>query len=55
MPIPLTPIGFFFSTFLPGSAGGDLAKLYYATRENEGHRAEVATVCCSTTSSACSP
>jgi glycosyltransferase 2 family protein len=42
--IQLTLIGFFFSTFLPGAAGGDLAKLYYATRENEGRRAEVATV-----------
>jgi uncharacterized membrane protein YbhN (UPF0104 family) len=42
--IQLTLMGFFFSTFLPGAAGGDLAKLYYATRENEGRRAEVATV-----------
>lgn len=33
-----------FSTFLPGAAGGDLVKLYYATRKNEGRRAEVATV-----------
>lgn len=42
--IQLTLVGFFFSTFLPGAAGGDLAKLYYATRENEGRRTEVATV-----------
>ncbi len=42
--IQLTLIGFFFSTFLPGAAGGDLAKLFYATRENEGRRADVATV-----------
>jgi glycosyltransferase 2 family protein len=42
--IQLTLVGFFFSTFLPGAAGGDLAKLYYATREYEGRRAEVATV-----------
>jgi glycosyltransferase 2 family protein len=42
--IQLTLIGFFFSTFLPGAAGGDLAKIYYATRENEGRRIEVATV-----------
>jgi glycosyltransferase 2 family protein len=41
--IQLTLIGF-FSTFLPGAAGGDLARLYYATRENGGRRAEVATV-----------
>jgi glycosyltransferase 2 family protein len=42
--IQLTLIGFFFSTFLPGAAGGDLAKLFYATRENEGRRTEIATV-----------
>jgi len=36
-------IGFFFCT-LPGAAGGDLAKLCYATRENQGRRTEVATV-----------
>jgi len=42
--IQLTLAGFFFATFLPGAAGGDLAKLYYATRENQGRRAEVATV-----------
>jgi glycosyltransferase 2 family protein len=42
--IQLTLIGFFFSTFLPGAAGGDLARLYYTTRENEGRRTEVATV-----------
>jgi len=42
--IQLTLIGFFFSTFLPGAAGGDIAKLYYAARENYGKRVEVATV-----------
>ncbi len=42
--LQLTLIGFFFSTFLPGAAGGDLAKLYYAARDNEGRRTEVATV-----------
>jgi glycosyltransferase 2 family protein len=42
--IQLTLISFFFSAFLPGAAGGDLAKLYYATRENQGRRTEVATV-----------
>jgi uncharacterized membrane protein YbhN (UPF0104 family) len=41
--IQLNLIGFFFSTFLPGAAGGDIAKLVYATRENHGRRAEVAT------------
>ena len=40
----LTFIGFFFSTFLPGAAGGDLAKVYYATRENQGRRAEVTAI-----------
>jgi glycosyltransferase 2 family protein len=42
--IQLNLIGFLFSTFLPGAAGGDIAKLIYATRENHGRRAEVATV-----------
>ena len=41
--IQLNLIGFLFSTFLPGAAGGDIAKLLYATRENHGRRAEVAT------------
>jgi glycosyltransferase 2 family protein len=40
----LNLIGFLFSTFLPGAAGGDIAKLVYATRENHGRRTEVATV-----------
>ena len=40
----LNLIGFLFSTFLPGAAGGDIAKVVYATRENRGRRAEVATV-----------
>lgn len=40
----LNLIGFLFSTFLPGAAGGDIAKLVYATKENQGRRAEVATV-----------
>jgi glycosyltransferase 2 family protein len=39
----LNLIGFLFSTFLPGAAGGDIAKLVYATRHNHGRRAEVAT------------
>src|SRR5258707_8267553 len=40
----LNLIGFLFSTFLPGAAGGDIARLVYATRQNHGCRAEVATV-----------
>jgi glycosyltransferase 2 family protein len=42
--IQLNLIGFLFSAFLPGAAGGDIAKLVYATRGNHGRRAEVATV-----------
>ena len=42
--LQLNLIGFLFSTFLPGAAGGDIAKLVYATRQNRGRRAEVATV-----------
>lgn len=40
----LTLVGMFFDIFLPGAAGGTVAKLFYATRENEGRRTEVATV-----------
>ncbi len=42
--VQLNLVGFLFSTFLPGAAGGDIAKVVYATRENHGRRAEVATV-----------
>ena len=42
--LQLNLVGFLFSTFLPGAAGGDIAKLVYATKENHGRRAEVATV-----------
>jgi len=40
----LTLVGFFFATFVPGSAGGDIARLFYATRENSGRRTEIMTV-----------
>jgi glycosyltransferase 2 family protein len=40
----LNLIGFLFSTFLPGAAGGDIARFVYATRQNHKNRAEVATV-----------
>jgi uncharacterized protein (TIRG00374 family) len=40
----LTLVSVFFSTFLPGAGGGDIVKLYYATKENQGRRTEVATV-----------
>jgi uncharacterized protein (TIRG00374 family) len=42
--VRLTLVSAFFSTFLPGSAGGDIAKMYYAMRENAGRRTEVATI-----------
>lgn len=40
----LTLVGFFFSMFLPGTAGGDLPKLYYAAKGNAGRRTEVGTI-----------
>lgn len=40
----LTFIGLFFSTYLPGATGGDLIKIYYASKGNKGKRAEVITV-----------
>ena len=42
--LELTLVSSFFATFLPGAAGGDLAKLYYAAKENKGRRAEIITV-----------
>lgn len=40
----LTLIGFFFNLCLPGSTGGDLMKIYYATEGNRGRRTEVTTI-----------
>jgi glycosyltransferase 2 family protein len=40
----LTLIGYFFAQFLPGSAGGDLAKLFYAAKDSRGRRSEIITV-----------
>lgn len=40
----LTFIGLFFNTYMPGSTGGDLVKIYYASKGNPGSRAEVVTV-----------
>jgi uncharacterized protein (TIRG00374 family) len=37
-------IGVFFSSLLPGAAGGDLVRMYYATEGNPGRRTEVVTV-----------
>ncbi len=50
LPIPLaksfqlTLISFFFAQFLPGAAGGDLAKLFYAAKDYKGRRSEIVTV-----------
>jgi hypothetical protein len=41
--LALNLVSSFFATFLPGAAGGDLAKLYYAAKENKGRRAEIVT------------
>jgi uncharacterized protein (TIRG00374 family) len=42
--LQLTFVSFFFTTFLPGSSGGVLSKLFYAAKENQGRRTEIATV-----------
>lgn len=40
----LTLVGFLFSTFLPGAAGGDVARIFYAAKGNSGRRTEIITV-----------
>ncbi|MFN2399250.1 MAG: lysylphosphatidylglycerol synthase transmembrane domain-containing protein [Gemmatimonadaceae bacterium] len=42
--VRLTLIGTFFNACLPGSSGGDLVKIYYASAGNHGRRTEVATI-----------
>ena len=42
--VRLMLIGVFFNACLPGSTGGDLVKIYYATEGNRGRRTEVATI-----------
>jgi uncharacterized membrane protein YbhN (UPF0104 family) len=42
--IRLAFIGLFFNACLPGAAGGDALRIYYASRGNEGRRTEVATI-----------
>ena len=37
--LQLSMIGYFFNTFVPGGAGGDLAKAYYVCKGREGRRA----------------
>ncbi len=40
----LTFIGQFFNTYLPGANGGDLVKIYYASKGNPGRRTEIITI-----------
>jgi uncharacterized protein (TIRG00374 family) len=40
----LSLIGGLFSAFLPGAAGGDIARMYLAARPNPGRRTELVTV-----------
>jgi uncharacterized protein (TIRG00374 family) len=40
--LQLTLTGYLFSMLLPGTAGGDVAKFYYAGRKNQGTRPEIA-------------
>lgn len=42
--LKLTLVSIFFATFLPGAAGGDLAKLFYTARANRVRRVEIMTV-----------
>ncbi len=42
--LKLVLVSSFFATFLPGAAGGDMAKLFYAAKENKGRRTEITTV-----------
>lgn len=37
-------IGLFFNTYLPGATGGDIVKIYYASKGNPGKRTEVVTI-----------
>ncbi|MGH7818175.1 MAG: lysylphosphatidylglycerol synthase domain-containing protein, partial [Candidatus Binatia bacterium] len=40
----LTLIGLFFNAGFPGSAGGEVVRIYYAAKGNEGRRTEIVTV-----------
>ena len=40
----LTFIGLFFNAYLPGATGGDIVKIYYASKGNPGKRTEVVTI-----------
>lgn len=39
--LQLTSLGSFFGTFLPARTGGDVAKVFYASRGNRGRRTEI--------------
>lgn len=40
----LTLVSYFFAQFLPGAAGGELAKLFYAAKDNKDRRSEIITI-----------
>jgi glycosyltransferase 2 family protein len=42
--LELSLVSLFFTTFLPGSIGGDVAKLFYAAKHNPGRRTEIVTI-----------
>src|SRR5579863_5824783 len=42
--IRLSLVGSFFNTFLPGSGGGDVMKIFYATQGHAGRRTKVTTI-----------
>ena len=42
--VQLTCVSFLFTAFFPGTSGGVLAKLFYATKDNEGRRTEISAV-----------
>jgi glycosyltransferase 2 family protein len=42
--LKLILVSSFFATFLPGTTGGDVAKLFYAAKDNKGRRTEIVTV-----------
>jgi glycosyltransferase 2 family protein len=42
--VRLTLVSSWFAMFSPGAAGGDIAKIFYATRQAAGRRAEIAVV-----------
>jgi glycosyltransferase 2 family protein len=42
--LELTLVSSFFATFLPGAVGGDLAKLFYAAKQNKGRRTEIVSI-----------